>query len=148
MAGVLVIDDDEAIRTLLVELLTSEGHQVDAAVGEAALALAGERPPDLIFLDLMMPDLDGFAIIQRLQADPRTRAVPVVVMSASYLLRQHEQTLAVHGVLPKPFDLMDVLAWVERLVPDPLTSRPALDAPELVPPKEVGADEAGAVRGL
>jgi CheY-like chemotaxis protein len=147
MAGVLVIDDDEAIRTLLVELLTSEGHRVDAAMGEAALALARERPPDLIFLDLMMPDLDGFAIIQRLQADPRTRAVPVVVMSASYLLRQHQQALTVHGVLPKPFDLMDVLAWVDRLIPDLLAPTAALDAPELGRPKEIGG-EAGTGRGL
>ena len=148
MAGVLVIDDDEAIRTLLVELLASEGHRVDAAVGEAALVLASERPPDLIFLDLMMPDLDGFAVIQRLRADIRTRGVPVVIMSASHLLRQHQPELAVDGILPKPFDLMDVLAWVDQLVPGASLAHSTVEPPTLAHPKALDAGEAGTGRGL
>jgi twitching motility two-component system response regulator PilH len=127
MARVLVIDDDEAITTLLLELLNGEGHQARSALNYAALKLAAEWQPDLIFLDLMMPVLDGFAIRRALQHDPRTRSLPVVAMSAGRNLRKHSADLTFHGYLPKPFDIFDVLAWVDQLTRPPRASRPPLE---------------------
>lgn len=129
MARVLVIDDDAAITGLLVDLLTDEGHQARAAVDSAALALAAEWQPQVILLDLMMPGLDGFTIHRRLQADLTTRAIPVVVMSAGRNLRQHSNQLAVQGFLPKPFDIIDVLNWVDRLAEPPATLPPTPTEP-------------------
>jgi CheY-like chemotaxis protein len=114
MARVLVVDDDEGITTLLLNLIDGEGHEARAALNHAALVLAAEWQPDVILLDLMMPILDGFAIRRALQADPRTRALPVVAMSAGHNLRKHSADLTFQGYLPKPFDIFDVLAWVDR----------------------------------
>jgi CheY-like chemotaxis protein len=102
------------------------------AVGETALRLAREQQPDVILLDLMMPGLDGFAINSRLQADLRTRFIPVVIMSASYRLREQHSRLGARGYLAKPFDLNDVLAWVERLAPPAALRRAALDRPPTI----------------
>jgi twitching motility two-component system response regulator PilH len=126
MARVLVIDDDEAITTLLLELLNGEGHQARSALNYAALKLAAEWQPDLIFLDLMMPVLDGFAIRRALQHDLKTRAIPVVAMSAGRNLRKHSADVTFQGYLPKPFDIFDILAWVEQFTRGPRSNHPPL----------------------
>ena len=81
---VLVIDDDEIIRYLLRQRLPR--HEiVEAANGEQGLAEARRKPPDAIVLDLRMPDLDGTEVLERLAADPATRPIPVVLLTATYL---------------------------------------------------------------
>jgi CheY-like chemotaxis protein len=122
MARVLVVDDDAGIVTFLVDLLTGEGHEARGGFGEPAWQMALDWQPSLILLDLMMPGLDGVAFNQRLLADPRTRAIPVVAMSAAYHLRDYRSRLSVQGVLSKPFDIGDLLDWVTRLTaPQPTT---------------------------
>lgn len=80
---ILVADDVQANRDLLERHLTREGHQVTLAEGgRQALALADKEPFDLILLDLMMPDLDGFQVLARLKADGRLRDIPVIMISA------------------------------------------------------------------
>ena len=75
---VLVVDDEERIVQLYEELLHAKGYATLAArSGREALALAAERKPDLIILDAMMPDIDGFETVALLKADPVTRPVPV-----------------------------------------------------------------------
>ena len=115
MARVLVVDDDEGIVTFVIDLLASEGHEARSALGETALRLAVDWRPEVILLDLMMPGVDGFTILQRLRSEPRTRSIPVVVMSADYLLREHRSRLPAQGFLSKPFDIVDLLDWVDRL---------------------------------
>jgi CheY-like chemotaxis protein len=122
MARILVVDDDAGIVGLLLDLLQSERHEARGGFGEPAWQVAIDWRPDLILLDLMMPGLDGFAFNQRLQADPRTHAIPVVAMSAAYNLREHGARLTVQGVLAKPFDIGDLLGWVDRLTAIPLPS--------------------------
>jgi signal transduction histidine kinase len=80
---VLVVDDDPRNRKLLEEYLLGAGYQVRVAHdGRSALALAGERAPDLVLLDVMMPDLSGLEVCRRLKADPRTRLAQVVLVTA------------------------------------------------------------------
>jgi signal transduction histidine kinase len=80
---VLVVDDDPRNRRLLEEYLVNAGYEVRLAPdGQTALAMAAERPPDLVLLDVMMPDLSGLEVCRRLKADPRTRLAQVVLVTA------------------------------------------------------------------
>lgn len=81
--SVLVVDDEEPVRRLVVETLVGYGLELrEAADGEEALAQIEARVPDAIVLDLMMPGLDGFGVLERLQRDSETRSIPVVVLTA------------------------------------------------------------------
>ena len=91
----LVIDDEPPARYLLRGLLEEAGwHVVDADAGEAGLALARKSPPDVIFLDLVMPDLTGFQVLDRLEGDDRTAGVPVVICSSRVLTAADRRRLA------------------------------------------------------
>jgi signal transduction histidine kinase/CheY-like chemotaxis protein len=79
---VLVIEDDPGGRDLLTRLLTKEGYRVEtAAEGEAGLRLARELHPDIITLDVMMPGMDGWAVLSELKADPELADIPVVMLT-------------------------------------------------------------------
>ncbi len=84
--SLLVVDDDPAVRRLVVETLQGDGIELrEAPDGESALAEVATRRPDGIILDLMMPGLDGFGVLERLQANPETRLIPVLVLTAKSL---------------------------------------------------------------
>ncbi|MBP8846020.1 MAG: response regulator, partial [Thermoanaerobaculia bacterium] len=79
----LVVDDELDVREMLAVLLTRHGFEVrTAAGGMEALVLAQERLPDLILLDIMMHDMDGWEVLKLLQLDEATQRVPVVILSA------------------------------------------------------------------
>ncbi|MGH2922087.1 MAG: response regulator [Gaiellaceae bacterium] len=83
---VLVVDDDAAVRRLVAETLRPDSVTMrEAADGESALAQIAEERPDVVVLDLIMPGVDGFAVLERLQADDETRAIPVIVLTAARL---------------------------------------------------------------
>ena len=83
MARVLVVDDDPAVAKLLRLVLEAAGHEVLIANdGSRGLALALRQPPDLVFLDILMSGMSGTATLRALADDPRTQAIPVVVVSA------------------------------------------------------------------
>ncbi|HXY69000.1 MAG TPA: response regulator, partial [Gemmatimonadales bacterium] len=106
-AQILVVDDIEDNRAVLQRRLEREGHAVTcAASGGAALALLAERPFDLVLLDVMMPELDGFAVLERIKGAPETRDVPVIMISALDDLASVVRCIE-HGAedyLPKPFE--------------------------------------------
>ncbi|HSC28896.1 MAG TPA: response regulator, partial [Vicinamibacterales bacterium] len=84
--AVLVVEDDGPTRTMLERTLAKDGWDVATAVnGRVALAQLAERRPDLILLDLMMPELDGFGFLERIRQDEATAAIPVVVLTAKDL---------------------------------------------------------------
>ncbi len=113
--GVLVVDDNPANLRLMSELLTAEGYVVRAAPsGRLALESVQARLPDIVLLDIKMPDMDGFEVCRRLKASPTTRDIPVIFLSA---LRNNEDKLAgfaVGGVdyIVKPFVAEEVMARV------------------------------------
>ena len=81
--SVLVVDDDETLRRLVVETLARDGRELrEAADGLAALDMIATRVPDVLVLDLMMPGLDGFGVLERLLERPETRRLPVVILTA------------------------------------------------------------------
>ena len=82
-ARVLVVDDEDRNRRVLAGMLEVEGYAVaEADSGERALELAHSDPPDIVLLDIMMPGMDGYEVARRLKADPATRAVPIVMVTA------------------------------------------------------------------
>ncbi|MDP3617204.1 MAG: response regulator [Rhodoferax sp.] len=80
---ILAVDDTPASLRLLTEILKEEGYEVRSAIsGELALHAAATNPPDLVLLDIRMPGMDGYEVCRRLKADPATRDVPVIFVSA------------------------------------------------------------------
>jgi CheY-like chemotaxis protein len=91
---VLVVEDDAATRELLRRMLEREGWVVrEAAHGRAALAQVAERRPDLILLDLMMPEMDGFQFLEALRTQAAWRAIPIIVVTAMELSEAERQRL-------------------------------------------------------
>src|SRR6185437_4623400 len=79
---VLVLEDDPSVRGLLQTLLAAEGYDVTTASdGLAGLVAASARPPALVLLDLVMPDLGGLRVLEELKKDPQLSAVPVIVVT-------------------------------------------------------------------
>ncbi|NEK93538.1 response regulator [Modestobacter muralis] len=109
---VLVVDDNADMRTYLTRLLAPIWRVQTCADGEEALAAVAEHLPDVVVTDVMMPRLDGFELLQRLRADPATRAVPVLMLTA-----RAGQEAAVEGFdagvddyLAKPFQAAELIA--------------------------------------
>jgi putative two-component system response regulator len=118
-ATVLVVDDEPYTVDLLQAYLEIEGYQVMVAYqGEEALEKASARLPDLVLLDVMMPDLNGFEVCRRLKANTRTQFVPVIIITA---LQEPKDKIAgaeagADDFLTKPFDHVDLLARVRNLL--------------------------------
>ena len=111
---VLVVDDDRAIRGFVAEVLIDEGYEVKTAGnGSEALAVSRAWHPDLIVLDLMMPVMDGWVFRARQRQVDTLADVPVVVTSAATNLRTHREVLEPCVVLPKPFELDELLGAVQ-----------------------------------
>ena len=111
---VLVIDDEADARALLTHYVESLGCQVIAAnSGEQGLRMAREFHPDAITLDLLMPTMDGWTVLQALKGDPQTQAVPVIIVSI--VAREHRgSVLGAVDVLNKPVDRDELLAVLKK----------------------------------
>jgi CheY-like chemotaxis protein len=112
---ILIVDDDEELRETLGELLSEEGFEiVEAGDGADALTrLSKEAHPNLILLDLMMPNMDGWQFHRELQKNGALASIPVVVMTAAG--QRISNTIDVKDVLHKPFTLDEVIAIISRL---------------------------------
>lgn len=83
MSRVLIVDDDEAVRVVAETVLRADGHEVESACdGEAALGALGERPlPSIVLLDLMMPHVSGWEVLETMAHRPQLAGVPVLVLT-------------------------------------------------------------------
>jgi two-component system cell cycle sensor histidine kinase/response regulator CckA len=116
---ILNVDDDEAGRYALSRILTAAGYRVvEASSGEEALRLAGELP-DLILLDVNLPDMSGFEVCRRLRADTRTASIPIIHVSATYV-RSEYRTAGLDGgadgYIVQPVDARELVATVAALL--------------------------------
>jgi two-component system alkaline phosphatase synthesis response regulator PhoP len=116
---VLIAEDSSTVRQLVVGRLAADGYQViEAADGEEALALARREGPDVLVLDKVMPKCDGFEVVRALREDPRTRAIPIVMLTE----RSSEDDvlgglrLGVEEYMPKPFSPRELSARVQRVL--------------------------------
>jgi DNA-binding response OmpR family regulator len=138
MARVLVIEDDASVSHLLRIVLETEGHEVIIANdGSRGLATATRRTPDAILLDVMMPHLDGFAVLEALREDDRTVSIPVIMVSAMQNESVEERCyrLGAQAFIRKPFDPGILLGTIEEVLdaPPPLTSERVAHEPREVP---------------
>ncbi len=110
---VLVVEDENPIQKLLVDILEEAAYNVQTArFGKEVMVKAKKALPDLILLDIMLPDLDGNGVLSLLGNDVKLSKVPVIVLSAyPQLLKNSPQ---VRAVITKPFDIVDLLDEVEK----------------------------------
>ncbi|MEX0271383.1 response regulator [Leptolyngbyaceae cyanobacterium UHCC 1019] len=113
---VLVVDDEEPIQDVIQGCLEDVGgwEVLRAASGGEGVDLARSRLPDGILLDVSMPGMDGFEVLQRLQADPATQLIPVILLTARVQPEDRAKfaELAITGVILKPFDPMALVDQV------------------------------------
>ncbi len=116
---VLVVDDLRTNRDLVRQLLERNGHVVETATdGESALAAIRHETPDVILLDVVMPDLSGFEVCRRVKQNPATRLIPVVLLTG---LSEHQDRIAgidagADDFVSKPFDPSELTARVRSLI--------------------------------
>jgi CheY-like chemotaxis protein len=117
-ATVLVCDDEEVLRELILASLADRYSIVEAEDGEEALRLVRERRPELVLLDMMMPGLSGIDVLARLRADPTVAATPVVMLTARTQLADRESASAAGAdrFLAKPFSPAELRAVVAELL--------------------------------
>lgn len=116
---ILVVDDDVAIRSLLADLLDLEGYHVEtAADGDQALRAITTQPFDCILLDIMMPGLDGHAVLQRIRQSAFGVELPVVMLTAHAGddVQWQAWSAGANYVVTKPFDATSLLQYVQLLV--------------------------------
>jgi CheY-like chemotaxis protein len=117
---VLIVEDDEAVSSLLVALLEERGYiAVPAMDGRSAIELARTLEPHLITLDLALPGTDGHQVLESLKANPQTRDIPVVVISAFTQILPAGDRKKLAYLLGKPFDVSEVLEIVQATVGNP-----------------------------
>ncbi len=112
---IMVVDDNLASLKLLIDLLGAEGYQVRPAdSGQLALASVAVKPPELILLDIRMPDMDGFEVLRRLKANAASRSIPVLFLSAAIEGEQRVEGFKLGAVdfISKPFQREELLARV------------------------------------
>lgn len=113
---ILVVDDDKTNRSLLSIILKKEGYRViEAEDGQDAIEKGLDTPMDLVLLDIMMPNMDGYEACRRMKEDPRTQDIPVIFLSAKTETRDKIMGLETGGAdyVTKPFDKGEVLARVK-----------------------------------
>jgi CheY-like chemotaxis protein len=117
MGTVLVIDDEFGIVELIDAILSDEGHHVVIAVnGRQGLEMLRKEHPDLVFLDYMMPLMDGAAVLRAMGEDASLRDIPVVLMSSIPVATVAERCVGYASFLSKPFKIAEVTTLTERLI--------------------------------
>lgn len=138
MSRILIVDDDPANRRLLRHWLERRGHQVmEAENGVEALRLAREVRPDLVISDILMPEMDGFALCRRWQQDEALSRIPFVFYSATYTAPEDQQfalQLGAARLIPRPAEMQDFLRAVEEALQ--AGEQDALPAPADTPAPE------------
>jgi len=117
---VLIIDDEEDTRQICsMSLGLIGGDQVlEAASGQEGLALAADQQPDVIILDLIMPDMDGAETLQKLRQNPDTAGIPVIFLTVKGMFSEFERlkSLGALAVLTKPFDPVQLSAQIQGIL--------------------------------
>ncbi len=163
-ASVLVVDDSPTICAVLGKMLRQDGYSVlQAADGVRALELAAQEQPALIFLDIVMPGMNGFAVLRALRLDPLTRHIPIVMISGNPQATEqfYVQRFGADDFMKKPFGRDDVYQCIGQLVASarlpPRVSSPVVsaeatlvddlaDIPDIAMPDEVVPMQAAAPR--
>lgn len=122
MAKIMVIEDEDNIALALDYLLSRDGHDHSRmASGAGALQAIRDQRPDLVLLDVMLPEVSGYQIVQEMRADPGLSSTRVLMMTArgSVVERRKGLALGADGFIAKPFELSELRAEMARLLEPP-----------------------------
>ena len=114
---IVVVEDNERNMKLFREVLESSGYRtLEATTGERAVELVVEHCPDLVLMDIQLPDIDGVEALGRLRADERSASLPVLALTAQAMEGDRERFIAAgfDGYLSKPVNIADLLDAVRR----------------------------------
>jgi two-component system cell cycle response regulator DivK len=114
---ILVVEDNEKNMKLFRDVLGATGYRtIEATTGGEAVLLATEQAPDLVLMDIQMPDVDGVEALRRLRADERTAAIPVLAVTAQAMQGDREHFLAegFDGYLSKPVNVRELIGTVRQ----------------------------------
>ena len=119
MAGerILVVEDNERNMKLVRDVLNATGYEtLEATTGVDAVALATEHVPDLVLMDIQLPDIDGVQALHRLRADARTATIPVLALTAQAMRGDRERFLAegFDGYVSKPVNVRELIGIVRE----------------------------------
>jgi two-component system cell cycle response regulator DivK len=112
---ILVVEDNEKNMKLFRDVLVATGYRtLEATSGNEAVEMASEHAPDLVLMDIQLPDLDGVQALHRLRAEARTATIPVLALTAQAMHGDRERFLAegFDGYLSKPVDVRELIATV------------------------------------
>ena len=116
---ILVVEDNEWSRDMLVRRLSRRGYQViSAADGRRGIALARVQSPDVILMDMSLPEIDGWEATRRLKADPATRAIPILALTAHAMASDRKKAMdaGCDGYHTKPVDFESLVSSLEALL--------------------------------
>jgi CheY-like chemotaxis protein len=113
---ILIVDDDPVIRMLVSEYLAYHGHNVEVLEdGRLCLERVKASAPDILILDMLMPEITGSEVLQNLRSDPATAGLPVIMLSADKRMAEDSDSVRADCYLQKPFDIKDFLAAIDEL---------------------------------
>lgn len=124
---ILIVEDEPELLHALRVRLSAAGYACETAVnGKEALATLARWRPDLIIADLVMPEMDGYEMVERVQCDERTAAIPVIVLTAvpEHALDRRIDHLRVARIMHKPFDSNGLIAAIRELLTTPAPGGP------------------------
>jgi two-component system cell cycle response regulator DivK len=119
MGRILYVEDNPQNMRLVRKILKHAGHEVlEAECGMDGLAVAKDERPDMILMDINLPDIDGLEVTSRLKADGGTSAIPIIALTANAMVGDREKALEAgcDGYLPKPISRQDLLATVVEYI--------------------------------
>jgi two-component system cell cycle response regulator DivK len=117
---ILIIEDNEKNRKLVRDVLDVKGYRtIESDNAEEGVKLAAEKLPALILMDIQLPGMDGITAMKQLKADPSTKAIPIIAITASAMTNNRQAMLAegFDGYQTKPISLKDFLGEVQRFLP-------------------------------
>ena len=122
MAGelILIVEDNDKNRKLVRDVLTFKGYTttIEAETGEAGVRLAQERCPSLVLMDIRLPGIDGMEALRQLRAEPTTREIPVMAMTASVMSEDRQRIMGAgfDAYQGKPIEVSDFVAAIAQLL--------------------------------
>jgi two-component system cell cycle response regulator DivK len=114
---ILIVEDEPKNMKLLRDLLQRFGYEIiEALDGEQGVKTAGEKIPDLILMDIMMPKMDGLEATRIIKADAKTRQIPIIALTSYAMKGDRERTIEAgcNGYMAKPIDIQEVLKTIEH----------------------------------
>jgi CheY-like chemotaxis protein len=124
--NILIVDDEQDVLLVLEKGLTAEGYSViTASSGNDAISLAKSRHPDLIILDVLMPDMEGPEVKRKLKEDPETKDIPLIFLTGMFPKREDDQDgriVAGYVLFEKPYDILKLVFAIEQLLREKVSS--------------------------